>query len=770
MELPCIVEKVTYRKDNFAILACNLDPYSGKYNEDLEKLLAPALNKRYNSFTVILDSLDESENPTGGQFIFAGDLVEDPKRGWQYKATFYYQDQPSTEEGMQIFLMSLPNIKASRSHEIIKTFGLDGVIDVLDNRPDELIQINGISRARIPAIKEEWDKRKVMRDIYEWFVECNLPIKLAEKAFSKWREKARTVIQDNPYRLTDLQGIGFQTADRLAHKISNNIQDDFRTVSCMRFCLEEDVYKNSNLCTPYNKLKRNVLNILRESDTAMGNLHDSTIYSQLIPICLKNNLDVFAAVKDTRESVTYVYLSEIWQKERYIGESLVSVSKQTSDFTCNDTDINKAEKNISFFAGREIILDDKQKEAIASAFNNKITVITGGGGTGKSTICRCIYTLASDKKLTVNMMSPTGKAAQVLSEKTGGTATTIHRGLEMNLHDPLPGRSVTQEILLIDETSMSGVDTMYALMVAIESNPRVNIVFVGDKNQLPSVSPGNFLSDIIDSKCANVVTLDKIHRQDENSYISLIANAVSQGQIKSIPVTANDIKWHRLNPDTIDSDLCSFIDTHIEANGNIDDLQVISPMKKGRCGVFKLNEVIQRKMAEHNGTTDQLLERDFKKFHVGDRIIQITNNYDKNIFNGDMGVIKELGEKIENPNANDTKKKYITVDFFGNEKTYYGKEMEEIILAWAITVHKFQGSQSKNIVMMLASEAQVMMNKELVYTGFTRAEKHLDIFGHDQMYRLAPTRSVVKKRFTSLTKIIEEIRTGEKFLRVLANV
>jgi exodeoxyribonuclease V alpha subunit len=474
---------------------------------------------------------------------------------------------------------------------------------------------------------------------------------------------------------------------------------------------------------------------------------------------------MFVAVKDVKENISFIYLKMIWEREKFVAETLHSRSMIPSKYQCSDIDLEEAEKNISFFLGREIKLDETQKQAIRSVFENRISVITGGGGTGKSTICRCIYFLARKKNLTVNMMSPTGKAAKVLSERTGGTATTIHRGLGIGPDDVLPSQSIEQEILLVDEISMAGIDTMYALMVAIESNPRANIVFVGDKNQLPSVSPGNFLSDIIKSDCANVVTLDRIHRQDEDSYISLIANDIAKGIVTMIPDNAKDITWTDLNNNTIEKEIVEFVDDYIK-DGDIEDLQILSPMKNGSCGVNKLNEIVQQKMATVNGQTGKVLEREFKKFHIGDRVIQTKNNYEKEVFNGDMGFITDLGERIQDPKKSDRKEKFITIDFGDREVFYYGKDIDEVMVAWVITVHKFQGSQSKDVIMMLSSEASIMMNKELVYTGFTRAEKHLYIYGSEQMYRLAPSKSAVKRRFTNLNNLIKQLKTGEKILKV----
>jgi exodeoxyribonuclease V alpha subunit len=766
MEIPCIVEKMTFQRDKFAILACNLDPYSYRYNKELEALVEPYVNKKWGSFTVVVDTLSEGEKPEGGSYVFVGDFEHSNRGGMQYKASGYYRDVPTTTDGMKRFLMSLPNIKTARANQILNLFPLESIIGILDDNPKELLAIRGITEIRLEAIVEAWQECKHKRELYEWFMECNIPIKLADKAYSKWENRTREFLTKNPYLLTELPHIGFLKADIVAHRISKNVNLKFRTSACLEYCLKEDSRSNGNLCTPYNLLKALVIKTLRECDSSIG-IPSGTDYGKQIPHIVKDPLSLFTAVKDKVSQKSFIYLTRVWEQEKFIGETIHERTKKPSRFECTEDDIEKAEGNISYFLGKKITLDGTQREAIKSAFENRVTIITGGGGTGKSTICRCIYSLAQKKKMDINMMSPTGKAAKVLSERTGGAATTIHRGLGTTPGNMMPSAEITQDLLLIDEVSMSGVDTMYLLMVAIENNPRANIIFVGDKNQLPSVSPGNFLSDIISSGCANVVTLDTIHRQDDDSYISIIANEISRGSVKSIPSNASDITWHNLQVNSFEKDIVNFVDKYLDDGNDMDDLQFLSPMKKGSCGVHCINAFLQEKMAKVNGKTDALLEREFAKYYVGDRIIQIKNNYEKSVFNGDMGTITEVGERIRNPHKSDVKEKYVVVDFFGETRYYYGKEIDEILLAWVITVHKFQGSQSKNIAMIMASEASVMMNKELVYTGFTRAEKHLHVFGHDHMYRLAPTRSSIKKRFTNLNNIIEELQTGERRLQVV---
>jgi exodeoxyribonuclease V alpha subunit len=766
MEVPCIVERVTYRSDKFAILACNLDPYSDKYSKGLYTLVKPFIHKKWRSFTVVVDTLEEGENPEGRSYVCVGEFVHDTKRGSQFKASGYYQDVPTNLKTMKLFLKQLPNIKESRANEILSRFTIEEVIDVLDNEPKKLLEISGISEKRLVAIIRDWKKISHKRELYKWFVECDIPIKLADKAYEIWRNETKAKLIENPYRLTKLRGHSFVSADIIAHRINDKVDDTFRVTACIEYCLNEDSRSNGNLCMPYVLLKKTVVQKLAECNIALKKPVNSD-YEKMVPYVVRDKTSPFTAVKDTIENISYVYITVIWEREKFIAETLYKRSKRKSNWSFNESDMGEAEANISFFLGKEIKLDETQKEAIKSAFNNRITIITGGGGTGKSTICRCIFSIARKKNLAVNMMSPTGKAAKVLSKRTGGTATTIHRGLGIGPDSVLPEESITQEILLVDEISMSGIDTMYALMVAVESNPNTNIVFVGDKNQLPSVSPGNFLADLMKTDCANVVTLDKVHRQDEDSYISLIANDISKGKATKIPDTARDITWCELNPHTIEKEIADLVEDYFNEEEDIEDLQILSPMKKGGCGVNRLNEVIQERMAVLNECKTRVLEREFKKFYVGDKVIQTKNNYTKDVFNGDMGIIVDLGERISDPSSSDKKEKYICVDFGDKKVYYYKEEIEQVMVAWVITVHKFQGSQSKDIVMIMSSEASIMMNKELVYTAFTRAEKNLYIYGSERMYNLAPTKSSIKRRFTNLNNIIKELTSGNKFLQVV---
>lgn len=774
MDIPVVVERVIFRNEKgFATLAVNLNPYSSKYSDELEEMVFSKCPKNsYDNFIVTIGMLDSEENPEKKQYVFSGDFFTHPKYGNQFKAEFYYQDEPTTAEGLREYLITLPNIKKVRSLAIIEAFGVEGTIDILNNHPEKLLEINGITEQRLIPIKEEWKKGKEKRELYFWLSSHGIQPKIGRRIYKAWGSDSLEMIQKNPYQLIEIDGFGFPTADNLAHKVMNPLSILYRTKACMQYILLNNLRKNSSLCIPLDDLKNILKEELAECDAMNGITSPIDKHVACVVSCIKDNLDTFVAIKEKKSETTvsgiYVYLKHIWDMEKYIGQQLYSrkhLNKMKQE--CSEKDLMDSEKDVSEFSKRSIVLDQCQKDAIRSAFENKLTVITGGGGTGKSTICRCIFHLAQEKGLSIRMMSPTGKAAQVLMEKTNCPAATIHRSLKMKPDDNYPKEQIKENIIIVDEVSMVGIDTMFAIMAALSENLWGNLVLIGDANQLPSVSPGNFLSDIMSSGCANVVKLDRIHRQDENSYISVIANSISNGMVVSIPPQANDLRWHETYAEDFEKKIKKAINEYLKKDEELEDLQILSPMYKGLCGVNKINEMVQEIMSDRNNTKENHIYRDGNKFHLYDRVIQIRNDYDKEVFNGDMGKIVALGRMVRNPAQNDKSERYITVNFYGEEKTYFEDEMDDIRLAWCITVHKYQGSQSPNIFFVMSQEANNMMTKELVYTAFTRAEKQLDVYGSSGLLRSAPTKSSIRKRYTNVNKIIRELRENRKLLDVL---
>lgn len=778
MQLPVIIDKVVYRNDSgWGILACNLNAFSSYYLPSMEEIVASNITKKtgYDNFTVTSNMIGPHEKLEGRQFIVVGEFVTHQKYGRQLASSFMFSDEPRNEDALRILLMSMPNIKEIRSAEIIKKFGMAETLRILDSDPNRLTEINGITEKRVPSIKEAWDKEKNKRELYFWLIDHKISPEVGCVIYDTWGTESLNILTKNPYRLAEeIRGFGFIKADAIAHKIFQNVPVDFRTIACIHYVLKEDLHKNSNLCMPYSKLKQMVMEILTRGSELSNSSEKMGDYLPLIPECIKKNKDNFLAVKNVTETDNgvYVYLKEIWDKEKYIAEHIFhrhnkKISKYgESVAVCTDKDIEEAERDIGEFTGRKIILDECQKTAIKSAFENKITVITGGGGTGKSSVCRCIFHLAEEKKMSIRMMSPSGKAAVVLRNKTSFPAQTIHRSLKMKPEDDYPKEDIKEDIIIVDEVSMVGIDTMFAIMNALEDNLWGNLILVGDANQLPSVSPGNFLTDLMQSGCVNVVKLDKIYRQDEKSYIALLANDVSNGKIIEIPEDATDIKWHDLSMlGDFDIVIRRVVREFIESS-NINDLQILSPMYKSSYGVNKINEVVQDLMAEVNNTRDRSIKRGFQHFYVGDRVIQTENDYEKEIFNGDMGTIVDLGRKALDPDKSDEAKDFVVVSFYGKELRFVDKEMEQLKLAWCVTVHKFQGSSAEHIIFVFSKEASIMASKEILYSAMTRSEKHLDIYGHRDVFRMAPTKSVIRKRCTNMNNIIHELRENRKILKI----
>ena len=767
MDLPIIVEKVIFKNESgFHILACSLNAYSPKYNPELETLLRQNIKfDKYNTFTVTIDMINPPDNMGGLQYICLGNFVENKKYGKQFKADFMYADEISNEDGLRAYLLTLPNIKEIRSRQIIQKFGYQGTLDVLNGDVYQLTQINGITTARIPPIKEAWDKGQGERELCMWLHKHNIEPAIGKKIYAVWGKKSVEVLTKNPYCLTDVKGFGFKRADQMAHKLNPDFDKYLRTNYCLKYIINEQVYKNSNLCVAFLTLKEEAIKLLKECSLQNNSSYvfEDIEYKNLIKKCIKEEKDTYVAIKNKNENNSvFVYLKKIWDIEQFIAKGIFE-RRKAEDTSAYEDDVFDIEKHLS--DDGEIRFDDSQKAAIKSVFYNKISVITGSAGSGKTTICKKVLQIARSKDMTVRLMSPTGKAAQILADKTNYPAKTIHSSLRMTPDDELPKESIGEDMILIDEFSMVGIDTMYAIMYAMNNNLWGHLVFIGDPNQLPSVSPGNFLFDIMSSNCVNVVKLDKIHRQSENSYIPLLANDVALGKVISVPNEAEDICWTNLpSPEKWNTVLCNFINDFISKK-NINDLQIISPMYKGDFGVNATNDIIQGLMAEVNGTVSNYLCRKFLKFHVGDRVMQTENDSKNSVFNGDIGVVTEVGKKAMKANS-DAKSDYVVVEFYGRDLTYTNEEIDQLKLAWCITVHKFQGSQSANIMCIIASEAQYMMTKELLYTAMTRAAKYLNIYGHSSAFRLAPTKSAIRRRYSNLNNMIFELKTNQKVIEV----
>jgi len=674
--------------------------------------------------------------------VFSGEVVHHVKYGTQFKSNFCFPDEPISDRMVRHYLNNLPHIGPVRALEIVKVFGAENVSEIIENEPTKLLIINGITPERIDEIVKTWELNGALRKIYYWLMDHHIPIDYANDVLSTLGMSAIEVLESNPYILTSIRSISFKVADSLAHRILTDVPGRLRVESCTKYALSK-ISNEGHLCLPIEELYAQVADILFEfkPQPDLVNLFKQVVQDDMIVL--------------RKDGGQYVYLPSVYSAERHVAIKMYEMSSYPSQYDCSDEDIEWSENEFNNWARSDITLDDCQKEAIISVFKNKITVITGGGGTGKSTICRCINTIASRIGLSTTFLTPTGAAAKVLEEKTSKGTMTIHRYLKL-----VPGGQVGPEkklinsnILLIDEFSMVGLDTLPFLMSSLIDPTITNIVLVGDPQQLPSVSPGNFLDDIMKSGIANVVKLTNIHRQSENSYIPQVSAEMATGKFKSIPEDATDISViHEYDNDALAATVLMVAKDYMMEHDTLDGFQAISPMYKGSAGVDNITDMIQAMMKPNDAET---ITFKGKVFNVGDRVMQLSNNYEKDIFNGNIGTVLDVGVEAA---SNGQDLKYVVVDFGLEEDVkYIETEISQIRVCWCCTIHKYQGSQVGTVVLAISGAHRRMMSRELIYTGFTRASEMLHIIGDSSMLYRANEISSIKKRYTHTVDMIRSL-------------
>lgn len=760
LALPClVVGKPMYESSNgYRILRVVANTASPSFKDICEKIPydwreAKNFNRGDFVVTVNSDHAVDVEVP----FVFIGTVVEHPKYGHQFNAINYCSDDPTNERTMIEYLSRLPNIGEVRARTMIEMFGLSEIGNVIEKKCDDLVRIVGITKARAEIIRDAWVRDRNIRKVFMWLLDHDLPAIYGNKILKEFGKDSINVIEKNPYALTKIRGIGFETADEIAHKIFGEVPTELRTESCLWFLLKENEY-NGHVCLPIRLLRREALRLLESKGTQDN-------YASLIDKVASEKM-VIVAHKD--RDIAFVYLPYMYKNERYNAGFLASIKDIETHHKYTEDQFERAESECAAYVMKptEFKFDEKQKNAVRSAFENKITVITGGGGTGKSTICRAICQIAKENNYSVRLLAPTGQAAKVLGKKTSISASTIHRGLGLlpggpcgvSINPTAENPWITEDILIIDEFSMVGTDILPFVFGAILNINTTNIVFVGDPQQLPSVSPGNNLRDIIISGCAEVVKLEQIYRQSENSHITIVADEISRGVPFDPPKDSDDFFWITCgdNMKVLENirELCKTYD-------DIREVQFLSSIYHRTCGVNRINELIQELYTKESARSVVCNSR---IFYFGDRVMHVVNNYSKGVFNGNVGYIIDLGCKVINSAVSDEPKDYIVVEFdegkgkIGKQILYTGKdEIDELRVAWCSTVHKFQGSQMERVVFLMIRDHYRMMNREHVYTAFTRAEKSLHVIGTEDMVRLAAAKSVIANRYTNMVLLYKKL-------------
>ena len=700
IKLRCVVEHITYQnpENGWSVMKVKVKDY-----KDLVTLTGSLLDV-----------------PVGSVLLCEGNWKVDARYGQQFVVESWQEVMPATIYGIEKYLGSglVKGIGPVYAKAIVSRFGLE-TLDVIENDIERLLEVPRLGRKRVEKIRESWEKQKDIKEVMVFLQGYGVSTAYAAKIYRQYNKEAIKTVQENPYQLADdIWGIGFKTADGIASKMGYGNNDSRRCRSGILYTLNQlaedgHVYAESEqLVTAAKELLQADEEPIRK---AMADMIDA---------------------KDLIQDNEVIYLPPFYYAESGSAKRLTSLL--VNEIAENEV----AEPDADYgMTNSGIIYDEVQQAAINQAMESKIMVLTGGPGTGKTTTTQGIIEAFKARGKQIILAAPTGRAAKRMTEATGMEAKTIHRLLEYN---PMDGykrndeNTLEGDVLIVDECSMIDIMLFYNLMKAIPANMR--LVLVGDIDQLPSVGAGNVLRDIIDSNQIPVVRLTRIFRQAQSSRIVMNAHAINAGRFPNISNgKQTDFFFIKAEEaDAIPGLIVSLVrDRLSRAYGyNPKEIQVLTPMQRGNTGAGNLNIELQNAL-NPNGDA---LTRGGYTFRRGDKVMQIRNNYDKNVFNGDIGYISVV----------DTGERTLSVIYDGRVVEYDISELDEIALAYAITIHKSQGSEFPVVVMPITMKHYVMLQRNLIYTGITRAKKICVLVGTTKALAYAIHNQTVSKRNTKL--------------------
>ena len=648
-----------------------------------------------------------------------GEWKDNGKYGWQFEVEKYEEILPVTISGIERYLGSglIQGCGPVIASRIIDVFGED-TLKVLDKHPDRLSKVPGIGKKRANLIAKSWKELQAMKDIMIFLQGYGVGIATAYRIFQAFGDNSIDAIRENPYQLTSVWGIGFKTADNLAQNIGFDKNSVHRLSSGLEYTLEDS--ENDGHCfLPKEELKEKAARLLEVEPDELDNIIDLEIENRRVILDEPNN----------------IYLPILYNCEIGVARRIRKILSAKMKRVRADRLLEYAE------ADSTITYAEAQKDAIQKALTSKITIITGGPGTGKTTTVKGIIKAYSHGNMKILLAAPTGRAAKRLSETTGMEAVTIHRLLEAN---PANGFGKNEDnqlkgnLLIVDESSMIDILLMYSLLKAVPDD--MSIIFIGDVDQLPPVGPGNVLRDIIDSGVVPVVRLTHIFRQSFGSVIVQNAHRINEGQLPYLNNQENsDFFFYNESDSTeLANSIVEFCSERLPKYFNINpfEIQVLSPMRRGDCGVVNLNKLLQSKL---NPSTISITHGD-TVFKLYDKVMQIRNNYEKEVFNGDIGQIVDIDD------AGD-----VSVSFEGLIPVLYSRnELDELVLAYATTVHKSQGSEYDIVVLPVTEQHYIMLQRNLLYTAVTRAKKAIILIGKTKAISIAVRNNRVTRRYTGL--------------------
>ena len=660
-----------------------------------------------------------------------------PRFGKQFKADNYIPVLPSSIKGIEKFLSSgmIKGIGPVLAQRIVNCFGKD-TLSVLSKRPGRLREVEGLGAVKMKEIKKSWAEHEDIRGLIMFLQEHNISTGLATRIYRQYGKESFQILKTNPYQAShDIWGVGFRTADQMALKLGMSPTSPERIRAFISYTLEKD-NEHGHVFSKQSDLLQNAVQELGAKE--------EKVKEALEALIAKNQIAVEPVDDDTA-----VYLPFFYHAQTEVAQGIAKLSAvplKTPQF-----DIEKAISGMESLGG--IRFSPKQKKAISECFAKKMLVITGGPGTGKTTIIRAVVDIFRKWGRQVLLAAPTGRAAKRLADASGCEAKTIHRTLEFNPKLGSFRRNETRPLggdaLIVDEFSMVDLPLMYHMLKAMP--PWMRLILVGDKDQLPSVGPGNLLQDIIASGRVEVVELDEIFRQAHGSLIVSNAHRINQGKSLVYPEKGDkESDFYFLSAESEDiafKKIMALCEERIPQRFGLDprspQIQVISPMYRGLVGVDNLNHELQKRL----NSQPEGLKLGNREIRVRDKVMQIRNNYNKEVFNGDIGIVKE----IDRPQFR------ITIDFDGRITSYQREEMNEIVLAYAVSVHKSQGSEYQSVVIPLLTQHFIMLQRNLFYTALTRAKKLSCVVGSYKALYIAIKNDKPIKRNCRLKNRLMEI-------------
>jgi exodeoxyribonuclease V alpha subunit len=680
--------------------------------------------------------------PPGEVLKLKGFWENHPKYGEQFRISSYETVTPATEKGIERYLGSglIKGIGPIMAKRLVEKFGVE-TLDIIEKDFNRLKEVEGIGEKRIDMIKAAWDEQKDVREVMLFLQSHEVSSAYAAKIYKQYGKESVRVVKENPFRLaTDIFGIGFLTADKISGKLGIPKSSQMRAEAGILYVLGQ-MADEGHIFYPYEPLIQECKKILDVEREIIVKAFGKVDQERRIVIEDLNDTEI-------KENNKAVYLTEF-----HISEVGI-VSRMKNIFTApkNLIRFNLA-KNLEWLQrDMSITLADNQKKAIKESIEKKVLVITGGPGTGKTTIINAIMKIYRHSGQRVMLAAPTGRAAKRMSEATGHEAKTIHRMLEFS--PKFSGfkknaeNKLDADLIVIDEASMLDTVLMHHLLKAIPEE--ATLILVGDVDQLPSVGPGNVLKDIIDSNNIPTVKLHEIFRQSRESLIIVNAHRINNGEFPII--TSNKEKHQDFyfiqmeEPEKVSEMIINMCKNRIPEKFGyhpIHNIQVITPMHRGIVGATHLNAELQKHL---NYSTDELT-RGGKIFKTGDKVMQIRNNYDKDVYNGDIGKITAINRESQE----------MTVEYDGKSIVYDFTDLDEIMLAYAVSVHKSQGSEYSVIVMPLLTQHYMLLQRNLLYTAVTRGKKLVIIIGTTKALSIAIKNNKPRKRYTYLKKRLQNI-------------